>query len=421
MEFIKLQHISRTGGRLDYAFSVSQGLQGYFSGHPFFVEYPFDVGNIPDAVAAIPFVCSVLPLIWIADAELEVPALDQAFYRCLPALKQGYCSMFPETSFLGELRIGKIVDCSTPNPKGCCVFFSGGLDSVQTLIRHVEEKPALLSIWGADVRWDNDSGWQKVHEAIREYSQRFGLEEVVIRSSFRDFDMEWELDKVYQRQLKANWWYGVKHGIALLGHAAPYAYQSGLATVYIASSNCFEEKEDRCASDPTLDNHVRYASSRVVHDSYEFGRQDKVHNLVAYSRKTGNSLPLHVCWTSQSGSNCCECEKCYRTMLGLMAEGADPADYGFAKAADTLGKMRKVIVGGKTITSSVTLEWRKIQDRVIENRDTLQTKPFWKYIKWIEEADIAHPETLKLPLGYRLRKWLAEYRFVQRIYNLRKR
>lgn len=420
MEAIKLLGIAKTNRTIVYDFTVSDGLKQFFTGKPFFVEYPLEITAVPDAVAAVPFVCSVLPLIWISGSVLEIPELDGAFYRCLPELKKGYEAMYPETTFPGELRVGKVIDCDTSADGGCAVFFSGGLDSVHTLISHLEEKPALISIWGADVACDNEEGWKTVSGAIDEYSEAYGLEEAVIRSGFRAFDMEWEVDKVYREQLKTNWWYGAKHGIALLGHAAPYAYLKKLSTVYIASSNCVEEKEDRCASDPTLDNHVRFTSCRVIHDGYEYGRQDKVHNLVEYVHTTGKAVPLHVCWESQTGSNCCECEKCYRTILGLLAEGEDPADYGFANAADTLGKMRQVIIGGRKIGSNVNLEWRKIQERVRQNREMLRQKPSWKYIKWIDEADLSHPEKLTLPLGYRLRKWLSQFRLLQAVYNLRK-
>ncbi len=237
---------------------------------------------------------------------------------------------------------------------------------------------------------------------------------------FRGFDLEWELDKVYHDQMQAYWWYGLKHGLALLGHAAPYAYLHGLSVIYIASSNCEEEGKVRCASDPSLDNLVRYANCHVVHDGFEFGRQDKVHNIVQYVRQTGVTLPLHVCWESQRGSNCCECEKCYRTMVGLMAEGEEPWSYGFEDGVETLGKMRQVLIGGGKIGNTVSLEWTNIRRTIQRNREELKTKPYWRYIKWIEKVDFFQEEALKLSPAYRLRVWLSQFRLLQAIYNLRK-
>lgn len=420
MEFIRLLNIQKNRNRIEYDFQVSEGLSRFFSGKPFIVEYPESIESVPDAIGAVPFVCSVLPLIWVTNAVLEAAELDKAFWDCLPELKKGYEAMYPETEFAGELKVQRIAACEREANGSTAAFFSGGLDSVQTLIRHLEEKPDLISIWGSDVSFDNEEGWKLVSGPIREYAEKYSLNAVTIRSGFRAFDLEWEIDKVYLDKIRSNWWYGMKHGIALLGHAAPYAYLKGLSTVYIASSNSPEEVDVRCASDPTLDNHVRFANCRVVHDGYEFGRQDKVHNIVEYVRRTGDPVTLHVCWESQAGSNCCECEKCYRTMIGLMAEGEDPVPYGFEDSVETLGKMRQVLIGGKKIKENVALEWLNVHRTVVKNQEVLQTKPYWKYIKWIVKADFAYPEELKLSAAYRLRVWLSQFKLLQAIYNLRK-
>ena len=52
-----------------------------------------------------------------------------------------------------------------------------------------------------------------------------------------------------------------------------------------------------------------------------------MHNIVEYSKKTGVKIPLRVCWQSTGGKNCCQCEKCWRTILEIIAEGEKPRDY----------------------------------------------------------------------------------------------
>lgn len=420
MEFIRLLSIKKEQNRIEYDFTVSEGLSGFFSGKPFVIDYPENIEAVPDGIAAVPFVGSVIPLIWVSGAVLELPELDKAFHDCLPQLKKGYEAMYPETTFPGTIEVGRVVPCDRKSTGGCAAYFSGGLDSVQTLIRHLEEKPELISIWGSDVNFDNEAGWALVSAPIREYADKYGLGSITIRSGFRAFDLEWEIDKIYEAQLRSNWWYGMKHGVALLSHAAPYAYLKGLSTVYIASSNSPDEVEIRCASDPTLDNHIRFADCCVIHDGFEFGRQAKVRNIVDYVRRTGDTVKLHVCWQSQSGSNCCECEKCYRTMIGLMVEGEDPIPYGFENGAETLGKIRQVLIGGHQIKENVAMEWLTIHQSLVRNKELLQTKPYWRYIKWMEKADFAHPENLKLSAAYRLRVWLSQFPALQAIYNLRK-
>lgn len=420
MEYIILSKVEKQGNQLRYVFQASEGLNRFFSGKPFIIEYPVPVEDIPDSVAAIPFVSSVLPLIWLTGGTMEIESLDQTFYSCLPKLKQGYERMYPELDFSGTVSVKNVVVNPTEAKKEkSAVFFSGGLDSVFTLIEHLDENPDLICIWGSDIAYDNEAGWKSVHDAVLGYANQFHLTDIPIRSAFRAFDLEWEIDAVYQKKFGVNWWYGFKHGIALLGHAAPYAYLHNIGKIYIASSNSPAEGKVQCASDPSLDNCVQFCNCQVIHDGFEFDRQGKIHNLVEYVRRTGVSLPLHVCWESQSGSNCCECEKCYRTMMELIVEGMDPVLFGFNDCWDNIGKMRRILVGEKKISKHLVYEWSQIQKNAQQNRDQLKHSPYWKYIKWLETADIAHPENLKLPMWYRIRVWMSQFALLQSIYRIK--
>ena len=421
MEEIVLNSIKKTKNTIAYDFFVSDGLKGYFSGKPFVVEYPECIESVPDAVAAVPFVCNVLPIIWLTNNRLVLKELDRAFFDCIENVKEGYKAMFPESTFAGELCVERIEMCDQIAEGGSAAFFSGGLDAVHTLVSHLDEKPALISIWGSDIQYGNTEGWQKVHSGIEEYARKYNLLDVVIHSSFRLFDNEGALHSKFYEQLKDGWWHGVKHGIGLLGHAAPYAYLHGLSTVYIASSNCPADGPVRCASHPTTDNHVRFANCKVVHDGFEFSRQDKVHNVVGYCKKTGEQLSLHVCWESQSGGNCCCCEKCYRTLTAIVAEGADPREYGFEKADETLSKMQYVLIGQGKLTKSVAKDyWTHIQNRVVENAECLKKLQYWNHIQWIVKADFTRYETLKMPLAYRIRRKLSQYKFYQVLHKIKR-
>lgn len=421
LEKITLNAIQKKNNQITYDFCVSEGLARYFSGKPFVIEYPENIESVPDAVAAVPFVSNVLPIIWLTDSILEMQELDEAFYNCIPEVRKGYETMFPESEFKGQFHIGKIVSCDRPAEGKSAAFFSGGLDAVQTLVSHIDEKPALISIWGADIRYENVEGWEKVHRAIREYADKYNLPDVVIRSSFRDFDLEGVLTKQFQEQLKANWWYGVKHGIGLLGHAAPYAYLHGLSSVYIASSNCPADGPQRCASDPKTDNYVRYASASVIHDGFEFCRQDKTHNIVEYVHRSTDQVTLHVCWESQSGHNCCHCEKCYRTMMELLVEGEDPVDYGFYKAPKTVHYMQEYMLNGRLDHSYADAYWIPGQARMKEKLDQVKRLPYWKDIRWMLKADFSHPESLKMPLMFRIRSKLSRFAVYRALGKLRRK
>ena len=426
MEAIELLEVKKKNNRIEYSFTVSERLRSFFAAREFVIEYDEPIESVPDAVAAVPFVCCVLPIVWLTDSKLIVSELDEAFFNCIPEVKKGYEKMFPESQFLGTLEIGAIVPSNRPSVPGCsAMLYSCGLDSMDTLYRHIEEKPLLVSIWGSDIRYDNIEGWSVVRSAINEAASAFHLSCATIRSTFREFDNERELSRQFSAQLKDGWWHGVKHGIALLGHVAPLAYLHGLENMYIASSNCPEDGHIRCASNPWSDNQVRYVNCRVFHDGFECSRQDKVRNIVHFSDQRGEILPLHVCWETQTGNNCCKCEKCYRTIAGLMAEGADPARYGFSGYEKYLDNMFPTVK--KSSTGLLIRQWTKVQKAIRENHRTLKRSKDWKSIRWIETVDFHHPETIELPLVDRvkqakgLRGKLAEFRFYQKLHDWKER
>lgn len=421
---IELKTISKKGGKVEFVFLVTDGLTQFFSDQPFWIEYSESIEDVPDSILAVPFVCNVLPIVWLTDSELWVPQLDETFYNCIPEVKKGYEKMYPETEWKGKIEVGKIVPCGRiAEPGKCAMFYSAGVDSVQTLISHIGEKPMLISIWGSDVRVENTEGWKILNKAIFEAAEHFCLQTTIIKSMFREFDNEGALDGDYYAQLGDGWWHGVKHGLALLGHVAPLAYLYGLEKMYIAASNCPEDSNLKCASNPLIDNCVRYANCCVFHDGFEFSRQKKVRNIVAYA--SNHKLPkIHVCWETQSGENCCKCEKCFRTIAGILAENGDPAPFGFSKYADKIPLMEYVVCQPKN-RGTYRTHWKKIQRAVIENKAVLKKQPFWKYIKWIEDKDFTQPETVNVPLMVRvkhakgLRGKLAEFKFYQMLHNMK--
>lgn len=402
MESITLKAIYRENRKVNYDFYHSHGLDCYFSGKAFWIEYPESIEFIPDSVLAVPFVCCVLPIIWLTDAELIIPELDAKFYSCIKEVKKGYETMYPETEWKGSIVVRKVVPCERLAASGkCAMFYSGGVDSMQTLISHLQEKPTLISVWGSDVWVDNVDGWKKVFSAIDDAANYFDLPVFVIRSTFREFDNEGALDRDFHGQLQDGWWHGVKHGIALLGHVAPLAYLYCIERMYIASSHCPEDGQVRCASNPIIDNYMRYANCVVVHDGFEYSRQKKIQNIVKYS-ENHKMVPVHVCWESQTGSNCCHCEKCFRTIIGIMSEGGNPEKSGFNNYKAYLHQSRKVVCQQHLFKVQKS-HWTKIKKAVEENRAYLQRLSEWKDIKWILKTDFDHPEKIKLPLLYRIK------------------
>ena len=97
--------------------------------------------------------------------------------------------------------------------------------------------------------------------------------------------------------------------------------------IYIASSFAIGQP-GKCASYASTDIEFKYATvGGCIHDAFELSRQEKVHLLVEYQKKTRKPYPVRVC--SFNDHNCCECEKCFRTILEIVAENGDVRNFGF--------------------------------------------------------------------------------------------
>ena len=388
MKNIVVNAVNIDKNKINVDYNVGNELKKYFNlDEDFFVEYEMDMSSVPKAIAVIPFIVNVLPIIWLTDSVLEVNELDETFYNSIPKFKQGYIDMYPNVKFKGHISVKNIVNCDYEKKDNWATFFSGGLDSYSTLLNHLDEKPDLVALWGSDITFEDEIGWEKVKNNIVKSGEKLNLRCFFIKSSFRRFIREGALDKDFSKILNEGWWYGIQHGIGLIGHIAPYAWINKLQNHYIASSLSTKDKYNICASYPTIDNNIKFGSCNIIHDQFDFSRQDKVKYIVDYCKKKNIDVSLHVCWKSSGGENCCQCEKCYRTILGLLAEGENPENYGFIFNKEILKNMNIYLKYNYNYSSAVAEDWIKIKSRIFENKGNIENNWYYKDIKWISTFD----------------------------------
>lgn len=418
MEYIKLISIEKSDRKLRYNWNCSEKLRGFFTGNDFVIEYPENIENVPDGVLAIPFVAVALPIVWLTDSKLIIQELDHDFNEAIPKIKEGFAQMYPEASFKGTLEVNTVKDCTPKGNGKTAVFFSGGLDATTTLLRHIEERPALISLWGADVAYDNAEGWKTVEQCVSETANQYNLEQITIRTMFRNVEDETVLTKTFGDVLHTGWWYGIKHGIGIISHAAPLAWKRGISTVYIASSNCIADGLQQCASDPRIDNNICYCGCKTVHDGYELSRQDKTSFIVEYHKKHyEHPINIRACWKSEHGDNCCQCEKCYRTMAGFWAEGEDPKDYGFNYPPNALKRMYEAIALHNNDLPPYS--WSYIKMRLNENWESIKNKSYAQKIEWIKDFDFFNLSENTCRKRY-MKTWKLKSRIVKMFPNLYK-
>lgn len=306
----------------------------------FMLEYSSLIKNVDLSISNIPIICNILPMVWVFDAELIVDEIDADFWYCISSLKKGYMDMYSEMKFRGKVTAKKIVPHKHLSASNVACMFSGGADAFHTMLSHIKESPDLISIWGADVDIDNVNAWSVVENHITNTASDYNLKSAFVKSSFRKMINEQELNEFVIPLAKDNWWHGFQHGIGILGHVAPYAYKYQIGKLYIASSFVEAQKgQYTCASDPTIDNYLRFCGCTVIHDGYSYTRQDKIQQICEFSRNNEYKPYLRVCWKSKTGRNCCSCEKCFRTILAIYAERQNPQDYGFEYSDKEFKKM----------------------------------------------------------------------------------
>ena len=391
MNRLRLEKIDIINGkRIIYHYSVAGEWAKYFSDQrSSFIEYDSDISCVPDSVLAIPFVCNILPALWLCDAELFVNSLDGDFLENLPFVKDGYCKMYPMLNFGGKIhtKSEKATPAKSTGTSAC--FFSGGVDAHTTLFRHLDEKPDLVTIWGCDVKLSDKAGWDNVMKHVTNTAETYGVNFHGIKSDFRGVLQESKLGKLV-RSIGSGWWVSFQHSISIISHAAPLAFVFGWEKVFIASS-ITEKIRDKfpydCVSVPSIDGHLWFCGCRTIHDGYELERQQKVAYLVKWRNKLHKPLNLRVCWESEGGENCSHCEKCYRTILELVSEGADPNEYGFFWRIENVRRCKhEMLYEIKIPKDLIEHFYLPIQRRLQENRENINN---YEEYRWLVECDFS--------------------------------
>jgi hypothetical protein len=386
------------GGRIDvarpvlvdrytvsYDLTCTRELQKYFSGRGMFITYDADISIVPNALLLIPLLSSLAPIAWALGADVSAHSIDAGFLRALDEVRRSFRHLHPEASWTGDVFGDEVVDTSASyEGYGRAILFSGGVDSVTSVLLHREEKPRLVTVWGADLGLAQQHRWDQVSAANWRFAQARSLDISFIKTNFRTFFNSYRLKPTYVDHFP-NWYSAFQQGLGLAGLCAPLSYLHDLGSIYVPSTHT-AEFAPRWGSHPEIDNRVGWASTKTVHDGYALSRQKKLKLLANYIRAEDPRLPLRVCWGK--GENCSACEKCSITMIGLALEGLDPSDHGFRFSSGTLSHIRKRLEHGR-FSMSDTLVWilTEIQKTVPEP-DALKIPGLKEFHTWLQGASI---------------------------------
>ena len=193
--------------------------------------------------------------------------------------------------------------------------FSGGVDSIFTLLRHstgtlglasYPVRRSVLMVHGFDVPLREPGKFQALKERTAPLLRELNLQVRMIRTNLKEVGLQdWE-DSFLSQLACCLHNYSHEFGHALVGSSEPYN-----ALVLPWGSN------------PATDYLLSGSALRIVHDGAGYSRTQKVETI---ARNELASKVVKVCWEGkETHKNCGTCEKCVRTRLNFLAVGvADP-------------------------------------------------------------------------------------------------
>lgn len=362
----------------------------FLTGEPFRAEYDADLSDVPPAIASVPVLAHVCPVAWATGADVSVPCVDAAFHDSLREVRQVLCGMY---DFMegGAVRARRVVDTRERRPAGefedAGLLFSGGVDSVTSFVRRREEDPTLISVQGWVIDFDEGDRWETVRGHVSQFADEHHARDRYVRSNMLSVLDTPLLQAHFQRYVDGAWYSSVGHGLGLLGLCAPLSYALGLGTVYVAATHT-PEFEEPWGSHPDIDDRVRWAHASGHHDGYELSRQEKIERIVEYVRSENRDLTLRTCTRSERGDNCNECEKCYRTMCGLVLAGVDPGEYGYRMDPGTFEDIRETLAaGGFVMGADERFMWRDLK-RHADPEGQFPVRGAGEFFAWLSGTDI---------------------------------
>ena len=373
---------------------ANRGLSRRFLNQDFRLTYPdaVDLGAIPETVAIAPFVINILPIALLSGETYRLPALDSGLADFVGILRDYLRRIYPGLAWDGDVVADTLVDSDAGRGAEAAerrvgVLFTGGVDSYFSLSHYLGNWPVLIGVRsGADLL-ETETRWAERKAHVEAAAAQFATEAACIDGNPFEF-------VAAERLPIPSWWNSVQYGTALVGVSLPLMYALGGSTVVIAASGT-PNRPGHHGSHPELEGRLRVADIGVVYSGYHHERQAKVAAIIAACRERNVATPrLQVCYRSYgSDMNCSHCEKCLRTTVALIIEGADPRDYGFAlTSGEAQARTRARLASAKGLDPVVAGHWETIQDRIRELLESGERTPFAPeardFLQWLAGLDL---------------------------------
>ncbi len=196
------------------------------------------------------------------------------------------------------------------------VFFSGGVDSSYSLLKHTQELTHLILVWGFDIGLGNKKFWETVLIKIKQTAAEMGKSLITVKTNLRTI-----ADKT-----DANW--GKKYS----GCFWEILYVSSLVSVGLCLQNSLQHIiiPTTLVEEKQSDLDKIWSNNKLVfqHDE-KISRLKKISYLSNFPSTINN---LRVCYLIKEGNiNCGHCEKCIRTIVAATLLGVKLNEANFTR------------------------------------------------------------------------------------------
>ena len=236
----------------------------------------------------------------------DIP-VDAALLENLKGLTAVWCDWYPE--FLPPMILAPVAPPPAEvSSRRSAAFFSGGVDSWFTILRHAPELESaatgrvddLLTVHGFDIPLESADEFMKLHKTLSLGAQALSRKLIVVKTNLRSSCSLW---------LKAWGWLTNAAGLA----CAALILEKRYGKVLIGSSYPYGSLFP-WGSHPMTDSLFSTRSLIVKQDGASFNRAEKTALVARHEMALSH---LHVCWKHGTASNCGVCQKCIRTMATL--------------------------------------------------------------------------------------------------------
>jgi hypothetical protein len=280
-----------------------------------FVQYRADASYVDGAADAFA-AATLLPAMRATEPLGVESPIAPRLAMMLPRIRDVFHTWWPHLARI-DIDVSPARRASAAmDARGAATYFSGGVDSFYTLLKHRGGHGSLpvplshvIFMRGVETRLEDIKGVEETERWIREVAAHAGVAPILGETNFRT---------ALQGPEENLHWEAHYHGSALGAIALPLSGR--LAFVCIPSAFSYNHLVAH-GSTPLVDEMFSTERLQILHDGAEATRATKVGRIIEWDRDLV-LRHLRVCIENRGGaSNCGRCKKCVRTAVPLRVLG----------------------------------------------------------------------------------------------------